>query len=243
MRTGRRPTMALAMAALIAAPLPAAASEPAQEPVYSFHTLLVPQDAPAIGETRTSDGGWVRGGLFADRSARLDRAIASAEDGFDLAEGQLLALARSRMLIGCTIDRMKIRSGRPHICLADRDGDGRFDAWFPFFDEIMLFANVRKVPMAKMKPITAAGISPVDIAALATVPTRVGFELAPRNGRLAFCRTVDGKSDGYCTHDGPGLDPSGQPATARARGGEFAYRRIGKSFEVSVISPVPVQRF
>lgn len=235
--------LALGAGALVASGVAAATAlaEPAPEPVYAFRTILAPGNAPAAGETRTVKGGWVSGGLFTDRSGRLDGAVSSAE--FALPEGQFLALARGPMLIGCTIDRVKIRSGRPHVCLADVDGDGRFESWFPFFDEIVLFANVRKAPLAKMKPITPAGLRAVDEAGLKDVRPVVGFELTPLKGRLEFCRTVDGESDGYCTHAGPTLDASGQVASVRAFGAAFSYRKLGDGYEVTTIQPMPIQPY
>ncbi|GEM_PF-6193542 len=213
------------------------------ETIYSFRTILAPRDAPAVGETRVVAQGWVSGGLFTERSGRLDRAVSSEEGGFTLPEGQFLALARSRMLIGCTIDRVKIRAGRPHVCLADVDGDGRFESWFPFFDEIVLFANTRKAPLAKMKPVAPAGLRPVDEAGLEEVIPEVGFEITPLKGRLEFCRTVKGQSDGYCTHAGPALDNSGQEATIRAFGAAFSYRRLGDRYEVKTIAPLRIQPY
>jgi hypothetical protein len=232
--------LALGLSALVTGGF---AAETGAEPVYSFRTILVPRQAPALAETYTLAEGWASGGLFTERSGRLDRAITSVEGGFSLPEGQFLALARSRMLIGCTIDRVKMKSGLPHVCLADADGDGQFDSWFPFFDEIVLFAYVRKAPLAKMKPVAPARLRPVDEASLEDVRPEVGFELVPRKGRLEFCRTVKGRNDGYCTHAGPTFDSSGQSASIRAFGGEFAYRRLGDRYEVKTITLVRIQAY
>ena len=213
------------------------------EKLYSFHTLLVPQDMGNPTEGQITTGSWVSGSMFADRSARLEQDISNQEGSFQVPSDQVLAIARANMLIACTIDRISAKGGKSHICFADTNDDFQIDSWFLFADEIALFPFMRRVPFEKMKSIKSVFFHVVDNEIIRNFRTSVGFMVLPQNGRLEFCRTYKGKNDYYCTHSGQKLDNTGKLSNISFLGGQFEYRRVGNRYEVRVIIPISVQVF
>lgn len=238
----RIPALLAGCALLVPGVLPAATQ--GNEPAYSFRTLLIPQAGQLPGAPRVAPRSWVSGILVTDRMGRLVRPVAVGDGYPAIGTDALLAVAHSDRLVACTLERMAKKGASPHLCLADTDGDQRLDSWFSFFDEIVLYDNVRKLPAARFKPLSApVELAMIEPAELTDAHGLVGFQILPRAGRLEFCRTYKGENDLYCTHAGPTLDKSGQWQVVALRGAEFRYRKTDNAYEVQTTRPFVAQRF
>ena len=212
---------------------------------YWFATTLIPDGSfEEVQRVEFGQSIW-KGALIPYKAGRLGDEVALSGSKIVLPEGTIVALANSRYLIGCEIQRLQ---GNPfsdrHVCLIDRNGDGKFDGWFKRGNDVVFDASVSRIFLDKVRDATSTSILAVEDRDSSELIGRLGINVSVRKTGFSVCRTYRDRVEAFCVR-GVQKKKIGMDWTQfDIMGGRIQARMIDEErVEVRTLRAIPKQRF